>query len=57
MRKMTTSDYYKYKSAIETANKADDKESLRKIQLQLIANYGLDSPDVRDLLRFFKYSV
>ncbi|MCD8006340.1 MAG: hypothetical protein LUF29_05125 [Oscillospiraceae bacterium] len=57
MQKMTTSDYYKYKSAIETANKSDDKESLRKIQLQLIANYGLDNPDVRELLRIFKYSV
>lgn len=57
MEKMTTSDYYKYKSAIQTANDTDNKEALRQIQMQLIARYGLDNDDVRQLLRYFKYSV
>lgn len=57
MPKMSTDDYYKYKSAIQTANAADDKESLRQIQKQLIAQYGLDNDDVRLLLKYFKYSV
>ncbi len=57
MQKMTTSDYYKYKSAIQAANDSDDKEALRQIQKQLIAGYGLDNDDVRALLRLFKYSV
>ena len=56
-RKMSTDDYYKYKSAIEAANDTDDKEALRQIQKQLIAAYGLDNDDVRRLLKYFKYSV
>ena len=57
MEKMSTSDYYKYKSAIEAANDTQDKESLRQIQKQLIARYGLDNDDVRQLLKYFRYSV
>ena len=57
MEKMSTSDYYKYKSAIEAANDTQDKESLRQIQKQLIARYGLDNDDVRQLLKYFWYSV
>lgn len=57
MEKMSTGDYYKYKSAIEAANDTRDKESLRQIQKQLISKYGLDNADVRQLLKYFKYSV
>ena len=49
--------YYRYRSAIETANDAGDKEALRQIQKQLIAKFGLDDEDVRTLLKLFKYSV
>lgn len=55
--KMTTADYYKYKSAIEAANDTKDKESLRQLQKQLIAKYGLDCEDVKALLRLFRYTV
>lgn len=57
MIRMSTKDYYTYKSAIETANEAKDKESLRQIQKQLIVRYGLDNDDVKALLKKFKYSV
>ena len=57
MCKMTTSDYYRYRSAIQTANDTGDREALRQIQKQLIAKYGLDDEDVRQLLKYFKYSV
>ena len=57
MKRMSTGDYYKYKSAIEAANDTADKESLRQIQKQLIAIYGLDNDDVRSLLNKFKYTV
>lgn len=55
--KMTTDDYYKYKSAILAANDSNDKDSLRQIQKQLIAKYGLDNDDVKALLKCFKFSV
>lgn len=54
---MSTSDYYRYKSAIEAANDSEDKEALRQIQKQLIAKYGLDNDDVRQLLRYFRFAV
>ena len=57
MVKMTTSDYYKYKSAILAANDSEDKEALRQIQKQLIAKYGLDNKDVKQLLKYFRYTV
>ena len=57
MQKMSTSDYYKYKSAIEAANDTQDKEALRQLQKQLIAEYSLDNDDVKQLLKYFKYSV
>ena len=56
-RKMTSREYDQYKSAILAANDTKDKEALRQIQKQLIANYGLDNPDVRYLLKLFEYSV
>lgn len=57
MPKMTTDEYYKYKSVIQAANDTDDKEALRQIQKQLIAKYGLDNDDVTYLLKLFKYTV
>ncbi len=57
MEKMSVDSYYKYKSAIQAANDSDDKEALRQLQKQLIANYGLDNEDVKQLLHYFKYSV
>ena len=57
MEKMTTKEYYTYKSVIETANEEKDKDSLRKIQKQLVANYGLDNDDVKQLLKLFKFTV
>ena len=54
---MSTKDYYTYKSAIEAANDTQDKEALRQIQKQLIAKYGIDNSDVKQLLKYFKYSV
>lgn len=57
MQKMPTDDYYRYKSAIEAANDTEDREALRQIQKQLIAKYGLDNDDVRQLLKYFRYSV
>ncbi len=57
LEKMTAKDYEKYKSAILTANELKDKDSLKKIQMQLIARYGLDNEDVERLLSLFKFSV
>lgn len=57
MRTMTTLEYDRYKSAILAANDSQDKEALRQIQKQLIANYGLDNSDVQYLLKLFRYSV
>ena len=57
MQRMTTSEFFRYKSAILAANDTNDRESLRQIQKQLIARYGIDHPDVKDLLRYFKYTV
>ena len=56
-RKMTTREYDAYKSAILAANDTQDKEALRQIQKQLIANYGLDNNDVRYLIKLFRYNV
>lgn len=57
MVKMSTNDYYKYKSAIQAANDSKDKDALRQIQKQLIAKYGLDNDDVKQLLKYFRYTV
>lgn len=56
-RRMTSREYELYKSAILAANDSRDKEALRQIQKQLIANYGLDNDDVQRLLKLFRYSV
>lgn len=57
VEKMTTKDYDRYKSAISVANDEKDKVSLKKIQMQLIARYGLDNDDVKNLLNLFRYNV
>ena len=57
MKKMTLSDYEKFKSAIEASNDTQDKEALRQIQKQLIAEYGLHNDDVQILLKKFRYTV
>lgn len=57
MVKMSTDDYYRYKSAIQAANDSEDREALRQIQKQLISKYGLDNDDVKQLLKYFRYTV
>ena len=57
MRKMPSSDYNKYLSAIKAANDSEDREALRQIQKQLISQYGPGDDDVEYLLRQFRYNV
>lgn len=57
MGKISTSEYYQYKSAIEAANDTQDKDGLRQIQKQLIVKYGLDDEDVKALIKKFRYTV
>lgn len=57
MQKMTTSEYYTYKSVIEAANNTKDFEALRQIQKQLVSKYSLDNEDVKSLLKKFRYTV
>ena len=54
---MNSSDYNKYLAAIKAANDAANREALRKIQAQLIANYGLQDNDVDYLIRQFRYHI
>ena len=54
---MPSSDYNRYLAAIKAANDSADKEALRQIQKQLIANYGLADNDVDYLIRQFRYNV
>lgn len=58
---MDTSDYYKYRAAIEGANDCGDsdraRELLRGIQADLIGRYGLADEDVEQLLKKFRYNV
>lgn len=58
---MSSSDYNRYLSAINSANDSRDsdiaKKALREIQTQLIANYGLSDPDVTYLIKQFRYPV
>lgn len=48
---MPSSDYNKYLAAIKAANDMENKELLRQIKNELIANYGLMDDDVDYLLR------
>lgn len=54
---MNASDYNKYLAAIKAANDSGDRETLRQIQKQLIAGWGLSDNDVDYLIRQFKYYV
>jgi hypothetical protein len=54
---MNSNDYNKYLAAIKQANDDADKETLKKIQKQLIADYGLKDNDVDRLLKYFRYTV
>ena len=54
---MNSSDYNRYLSAIKQANTDNDKEALKRIQKQLIAEYGLKDNDVERLLKYFRYTV
>ena len=47
---MPSSDYNKYLAAIKAANDMENKELLRQIKNELIANYGLMDDDVDYLL-------
>lgn len=57
VEKMNSKDYERYKSAISVANEEKDKDSLKKIQKQLIVRYGLNNEDVKYLLNLFRYNV
>lgn len=55
---MNASDYNRYLAAIKAANDCEysrAKDLLRKIQADMIANYGLHDNDVDYLLRQFRY--
>ncbi len=55
---MNSGDYNKYLAAIKVANDCEEsraKDLLRKIQADLIANYGLNDDDVRYLINKFRY--
>lgn len=54
---MPSSDYNKYLAAIKAANDMENKELLRQIKNELIANYGLMDDDVDYLLWQFRYNV
>lgn len=54
---MNATDFNRYLAAIKAANDSADKEALRQIQKQLIANYGLKDDDVDDLIKKFRYYV
>lgn len=54
---MNAEDYNKYLAAIKTANDYADKDALRRIQKELIANYGLSDNDVDYLIRQFRYNI
>ena len=57
MDSMPARDYNRYLAAIKAANDAGDKDALRKIQKQLISQYGPANDDVDYLLRQFRYNV
>lgn len=56
-RTMTSREYDLFKAAIEAANDSQDKDALRQILKQLVANYGMDNDDVQRLIKMFRYSV
>lgn len=54
---MDSSDYNKYLAAIKAANEMEDREALRQIQKQMIAQYGMNDADVDYLIRQFRYHI
>ena len=54
---MPSSDYNKYLAAIKAANDMENKELLRQIKNELIANSGHLDDAVDYLLRLFRYTV
>ena len=58
---MDSTSYNRYLAAIKAANDMPDydraRETLRMIQADMIANYGLSDNDVDYLLRQFRYNV
>ena len=54
---MNSTDYNRYLAAIKAANDRGDKEALRIIQMQMIAQYGPNEKDVDYLIRQFRYHV
>ena len=57
LNRIPSSDYNKSLAAIKAANDMENKELLRQIKNELIANYGLMDDDVDYLLRQFRYNV
>ena len=57
---MRASDYNRYLAAIKAANDMEPsraREVLRKIQADMIAEYGLSDNDVDYLIRQFRYNI
>ncbi len=58
---MDSTSYNRYLAAIKAANDMSDydraKETLRMIQADMIANYGLSDNDVDYLIRQFRYNI
>lgn len=57
---MDSTSYNRYLAAIKAANDMEydrSRETLRNIQADMIANYGLSDNDVDYLLRQFRYNV
>lgn len=57
---MDSTSYNRYLAAIKAANDMEydrSRETLRKIQADMIANYGISDNDVDYLLRQFRYNV
>lgn len=56
---MDASTYNKYLSVIKTANDMSDKDRakdiLRKIQAEMISEYGMSDNDVTYLIKQFRY--
>ena len=52
-----SSEYNRFLAAIKYANDSGNKDALRKIRDQLIAEYGPLDEDVEYLLRQFRYNV
>ena len=57
---MDSTNYNRYLAAIKAANDMEydrSKDTLRKIQADMIANYGLSDDDVDYLIRQFRHNI